>query len=1547
LSFMVPGLAIGGQMRLIHVELSYSGSAVSYNLYKDGVQACVNNVPGATQMDCNVAIDATPMTFVLTAVDAAGVESPQSAPYVLVPPPLDPVTGNFIPQANFTTTVTSGMAPLPVSFDASGSSDLDGLVIAYAWDFGDGGTGAGKLIDYTFAASGTYTVTLTVVDDRGASAEETTTITVGSQPPPANTPPVAVITATPLQTGTSRIGFDAYKSSDPDGTIASYAWNFGDGDTAVGNYIEHEFMAAGNYTVVLTVTDDKGASKQDQIVMTVVDLPKADNLLPVAVISASSQKRLMHFAWDYTGADPGLAGFRLYQNSRLVCEVANPLARETDCLTYVDNGLVQLWVASYNQVGAESAASASLSFDSTGMFPVAGGGAPLVVHFTSGASTDPDGTIVLYAWNFGDGATAEGKAADHVFTLPGVYTVTMTVTDNSDGQAQATMKITVAGINPPIASNASFSTGQEKSVTGTLSANDPDGGPLTFKVAKNGSLGTATITNAATGVFTYVPKVGSFGADTFTFKANDGTFDSNEAVVSINITKKNSAPTATNQPLTTQEDIPASGALAAADADNDPMTFAIVTPPAHGVAVLSDSHIGAFQYTPAANYNGQDSFTFKANDGQLDSAVATVSITIAPVNDAPTANPDSAQVESGKQVAIAVLGNDTDIENNPLTIASVTTPAHGQAVITNGGVSYTANANFTGTDSFSYAMNDGAGGTATGTVTITVVPPVVVTPKESFAYTWDFDATVSGLAGFKLYMNGGLICETSNPAARTLTCQAPKTSDIKVFSLKAIGANSTETNVSNTITYDPKATVTPPVQTNVAPVATNQTLTLLEDVPANGTLLATDTNNDPLTFSLVTPPAHGVATVAASGAFTYSPTANFNGMDNFTFRANDGKVDSSVATVSLTVTPVNDPPTAAAVNLSATEDVIASGQLSGSDPDNDSLTYSIVTNGSKGVATITNASTGTYTYTPANNENGQDTFVYRVSDGKLTADVTVTVTITPVNDAPIATDGILTTLEDTVGSGQLTASDPDGDSLSYAIVTNGSKGVVTITNASAGTFTYAPANNENGQDTFTYRVSDGKLTADAKVVVTIPPVNDAPLATNDTLITSENTLVSGQLLGSDPDGDRLTYSIITNGSKGTVSLLDSAIGLFTYSPSAYKNGQDTFVYRVSDGTLTADATVTVNITPVNYAPVAVNVSLSAIEDTAVSGQLFGSDPDGDRLSYSVITNGSKGTTTITDAATGAFTYTPAANQYGQDSFVYRVSDGALTADATTTVIITHVNHAPLAANVSLSTYEDTAVSGQLSGSDTDSDRLSYSIITNGSKGAATITDAATGAFTYTPAADQYGQDSFVYRVSDGTLTADATVSVTITHVNHAPRAVPMTLWATEDVVASGQLPGSDVDGDRLNYSIVTNGSKGNVVITDNATGAFTYTPVKNANGQDTFVYRVSDGALSADATVTVTIDPVNDAPKAIADLAKVSRGKSVSIPVLANDTDVDGDPLTLVSVTVPKYGKVAIVNGAIVYTANATFVGKVTFNYTITDGNGGTANGAVTVTVTR
>ena len=626
-TFFMPALAASGEMRLLHVELSYSGAAASYNLYKDGLLVCVSNDPAATQMDCNVEIDATPMTFILTAVDESGVESPQSAPYILVPPEIDPATGNFIPQAEFSATAISGEAPLAVTFDASGSSDLDGSIMSYNWNFGDGGTGTGELFDYIFTEPGTYTVTLTVTDDQESSDVITTTITVTASASSANESPVAKITATSLQDGTSRIGFDATESSDVDGVIVSYTWDFGDGDTADGNFIEHEFIAAGDYTVVLTVTDDQGASSQDQIVMSIVDTPTA-NLLPIAIISANSQQRLMHFEWDYTGTDPDLAGFKLYQNNRVVCEIANPAARQADCLTYVDNGTVQLRVTAYNLAGGESNTSAALTFDNTGLFSEASGEAPKLIHFTTGASTDPDGTITSYKWDFGDGSTAEGMEAEHVFTVAAAYEVTLTVTDNKGAQAQAKKAITI----------------------------------------------------------------------------------------------NNTAPKATNKTLALKEDSTVRGILSATDANNDPVTFSLVTLPKHGKATLVNASTGAFTYRPAANYYGKDSFTYRARDGKLNSAAATVAITIKPVNDAPKARIDSAKVRRGKPITIRVLANDTDVDKNPLKVVSLTAPKRGKAKIVNGKtILYTANASYVGKVTFKYTISDGKGGKATGTANVTVV----------------------------------------------------------------------------------------------------------------------------------------------------------------------------------------------------------------------------------------------------------------------------------------------------------------------------------------------------------------------------------------------------------------------------------------------------------------------------------------------------------------------------------------------------------------------------------------------------------------------------------------------------------------------------------------------------------------------------------------------------------------------------------------------------------------------------------------------------------
>lgn len=182
LSVIRPEGALSGQFFTVQVELDSSSTAASHILYKNGVQVCFSTIHNATTVNCNIEIDAAPMTFVLTSVDADGVEKLQAAPFILTPP-LDPASGNYIPKANFAAKATSAITPLPVSFDASCASDLDGMIVDYVWYFGDGGGGTGKLIDYTFAAPGTYAVTLAVLDEQGAADEMTTSITVGNQTP--------------------------------------------------------------------------------------------------------------------------------------------------------------------------------------------------------------------------------------------------------------------------------------------------------------------------------------------------------------------------------------------------------------------------------------------------------------------------------------------------------------------------------------------------------------------------------------------------------------------------------------------------------------------------------------------------------------------------------------------------------------------------------------------------------------------------------------------------------------------------------------------------------------------------------------------------------------------------------------------------------------------------------------------------------------------------------------------------------------------------------------------------------------------------------------------------------------------------------------------------------------------------------------------------------------------------------------------------------------------------------------------------------------------
>ncbi len=639
----------------------------------------------------------------------------------------------------------------------------------------------------------------------------------------------------------------------------------------------------------------------------------------------------------------------------------------------------------------------------------------------------------------------------------------------------------------------------------------------------------------------------------------------------------------------------------------------------------------------------------------------------------------------------------------------------------------------------------------------------------------------------------------------------------------------------------------------------------------------------------------------ADGTFTYTPAANYSGPDGFSYKANDGTVDSGPAVVSITVSNANDGPVAVNDTATTPEDtsVTTAVLANDTDGDGDTLSVSSVTTPAHGGAVINPDKT--ITYTPAANYNGADSFSYTIGDGHAgIATATVNVTVTAVNDGPVAVNDTATTVEDTAATIAVLAndSDVDGDILTVSSVTVPAHGTAVINPDK--TILYTPTANYSGADSFSYTIGDGHAgIATATVNVTVTAVNDGPVAVNDTATTAEDTAATITVLAndSDLDGDILAVSNVTVPAHGTAAI--NADKTIAYTPAANYNGADSFSYTIGDGNSgTATATVNVTVTPANDGPVAVNDTATTVEDTAATITVLAndSDLDGDILAVSTVTVPAHGTAAINADKTIA--YTPAANYNGADSFSYTIGDGnGGTATATVNVTVTPANDGPVAVNDTATTVEDTAatITVLANDSDLDGDTLSVSSVTVPAHGTAAINADKT--IAYTPAANYNGADSFSYTIGDGNGgTATATVNVTVTPANDGPVAVNDTATTVEDTAATITVLAndSDLDGDILAVSSVTVPAHGTAAI--NADKTIAYTPAANYNGADSFSYTIGDGnGGTATATVNVTVTPANDGPVAVNDTATTVEDTAVNIAVLPNDTDLDGDALTVSS----------------------------------------------------
>lgn len=510
----------------------------------------------------------------------------------------------------------------------------------------------------------------------------------------------------------------------------------------------------------------------------------------------------------------------------------------------------------------------------------------------------------------------------------GPQTVELVATDG-DASVEQSFTVTVAPGGGPVAEPDSYETEQGEALSvnppnGVL-ANDtnPNPGPLTAVLVTGVSSGTLTL--APNGSFTFTPAAGFSGNVTFTYRATAGPLQSNTATVTIAVAPGNAAPNAVNDSYTTPEDTQltvtaANGVLANdTDADGESLTAALVDDVDDGTLTLNAN--GSFIYVPDANFSGQDTFTYRASDGDAQSNVGTVSITVSSGNDPPSAANDSYTTNQDTPLAVnaanGVLANDQDADDEDLTAVLVAGPSSGTLLLNaNGSFNFTPAAAFAGSVTFTYQANDGTAASNTATVTITVSavdrPPTAA--PDSYTTAEDTPLTVPAATG--------VLANDSDP-----------------------------------------------------------------DSPAT-----------PLTAALVGSVSTGSLMLAPNGGFTFTPPANFHGTARFTYQARSGTLSSPSATVTINVTPVNDPPFISSTPPSSVAEGAAySYTVTASDPDDTSLTFAAPTL----PAWLTFVPPATITGTPGPNDVGVHDVTVTASDGTAAPVAqSFEITVQAVDNAP-------------------------------------------------------------------------------------------------------------------------------------------------------------------------------------------------------------------------------------------------------------------------------------------------------------------------------------------------------------------------------------------------------------------------------------------------------------------------------------------------------------------------------------------------------------------
>ncbi|MDW1845953.1 tandem-95 repeat protein [Vibrio sp. Vb2130] len=1058
---------------------------------------------------------------------------------------------------------------------------------------------------------------------------------------------------------------------------------------------------------------------------------------------------------------------------------------------------------------------------------------------------------------------------------------------------------------------------------------------LNFSVSGNSNV----LVSIENGIATISPTADWNGSEILTFTATDPSGESVSQTVNFTV-----APVAdiVADKATVVEDTPTIIKVLGNDTfegDDKVVSLDTNNGPANGTVSVNPD--GSVTYTPNDNYHGTDSFTYIVTSGGV-SESTTVNVDVTPVNDAPVATNDNAVTDEDTPVTIDVLPNDTDIDGDTLSIQSASVPeAQGTVEIVDGKLVFTPAENFHGDAEITYTITDGAlTDQATVNVTVNAVndAPVVESSIADQALAEDFTP-------YSIDLNTAF-SDVDN-ADGELTFSVSGNSNIQVAIVNGIATftPTADWNGSETLTFtatDPSGeSVSQTVNFTVAPVAdvVADNATVVEDTPTIIKVLGNDTfEGDDKVVSLDTNngPANGTVSVNPDGSVTYTPNDNYHGADSFTYIVTSGGVSESTM-VNVDVTPVNDAPVANDDTAVTGEDTPVTIDVLPNDTDIDGDTLSIQSASVPSDQGTVEIVDGKLVFTPAENFHGDAEITYTVTDGSLTDQATVNVTVNAVNDTPVVESNLAdqTLAEDfTPYSIDLNTAFSDVDNVDGELtfsVSGNSNIQVAIVN---GIATFTPTADWNGSEALTFTATDPSGESVSQTVnFTVAPVADI-VADNATVVEDTPTII--KVLGNDTfEGDDKVVSLDTNNgpANGTVSV--NPDGSVTYTPNDNYHGTDSFTYIVTSGGVSESTTVNVDVTPVNDAPVATNDTAMTDEDTAVTIDVLPNDTDidGDTLSIqSASVPEAQGKVEIVD---GKLVFTPAENFHGDAEITYTVTDGALTDQATVNVTVNAVNDTPVVESsiADQTLAEDfTPYSIDLNTAFSDVDNvdgeLSFSVSGNSNIQVAIVNGIA----TFTPTADWNGSEALTFTATDPSgESVSQTVNFTVAPVADI---VADNATVVEDTPTIIKVLGNDTfEGNDKVVSLDTNNGPANGTVSVNPDGSVTYTPNDNYHGTDSFTYIVTSGGVSESTTVNVDVTPVNDAPVANDDTAVTDEDTPVTIDVLPNDTDIDGDTLSIDSASVPSdQGTVEIVDGKLVFTPAENFHGDAEITYTVTDG---------------